>query len=794
MAKKPTNFIQKRQARLNAILTGLFVAVLAFMTVGFAAYGQILNFNGTVTLNPQGSVRITNVVFDAANSQHATSSPTFTDNSIDFNVSFTTVNQEGALYVATYNITIQNDTFYNQIFSIPSYIPTVKKNGQIVENADVNFSLSGIANGDTIPSGESVTFSATLSFAPSDSGTYIIDDDLEIEFSSEQTGQMVASVSGSTTGDLRSPNTRAAFTITVVNSFDYSRDFTLLLTNNSNFYLANEDGSRPVTRTIEANTTRDYAVYVYPNDPTMQYTSDYVRANIFLQSSGISDINAGRITLLVDKVVVVTDTEAPVVSNLVATRQNIDGVVLLSWDAEDESTIENFTIQVYRGTLTNGELVNTITTDDDETNYTISGLTDGNYYFVVYGADAHGNTATSSEISNASTGSGHATRTNSTAFSWTYTITYNLSSVTSSNTATSIKVGQTYTTTLTARNNSRAHPNSVTITMGGQTLSNNNGYTYNSNTGALSIPNVTGNLVIEASYSSTCLIEGTEVALWNNKTKKIEDVDYGDLLKVWSYDLGRFVPAYPIWIEREHSSDSYQMAILSDGTSLGTVGYHSVYSVDAGRFVSVDNPEEFHVGIKILKQSGDKLVPVTVEAIETINKPTRYYNVVSTYYYNILANNVLTADGMSIISNLYGFTEDLRWPESRNIVMSEPGKLYNSAQFKSIPRYIFQGLRIQEAGVVSDYYPAAELEKFLNIMLLSDEMLKPQQLKPDQISGTELNNIRYWYYNLGGKARLVKEGSVQTIPAGTWFNTANGKTYRGGDKLEIWTSVFLIKL
>jgi hypothetical protein len=79
-------------------------------------------------------------------------------------------------------------------------------------------------------------------------------------------------------------------------------------------------------------------------------------------------------------------------------------------------------------------------------------------------------------------------------------------------------------------------------------------------------------------------------------------------------------------------------------------------------------------------------------------------------------------------------------------------------------------------------------------MLLSDEMLRPQQLKPDQISGTGLSDARYWYYNLSGKARLVKEGSVQTVPAGTWFNTADGKTYRGGDKLEIWTSVYLIKL
>ena len=57
-----------------------------------------------------------------------------------------------------------------------------------------------------------------------------------------------------------------------------------------------------------------------------------------------------------------------------------------------------------------------------------------------------------------------------------------------------VDYGQTFQTTITA-NNGRNLPNTLTITMGGQNLNNNN-YTYNANNGSLRIPNVTGDLSI----------------------------------------------------------------------------------------------------------------------------------------------------------------------------------------------------------------------------------------------------------------------------------------------------------
>lgn len=71
----------------------------------------------------------------------------------------------------------------------------------------------------------------------------------------------------------------------------------------------------------------------------------------------------------------------------------------------------------------------------------------------------------------------------------TYTVTYNLSNVTSSNNATTVEAGSSYTVTLTPL--SGYEISSASVTHNGQSVSPTSGYTYN-------IPSVSGNIVISA--------------------------------------------------------------------------------------------------------------------------------------------------------------------------------------------------------------------------------------------------------------------------------------------------------
>lgn len=84
----------------------------------------------------------------------------------------------------------------------------------------------------------------------------------------------------------------------------------------------------------------------------------------------------------------------------------------------------------------------------------------------------------------------------------TYTVTQTLTNMTSDNTSTSVNQGSQFTATFAA-NTGYALPATITISMGGNTLTAGSDYTYNQSTGAFSISNVTGDIVITATAVAT---------------------------------------------------------------------------------------------------------------------------------------------------------------------------------------------------------------------------------------------------------------------------------------------------
>ena len=102
----------------------------------------------------------------------------------------------------------------------------------------------------------------------------------------------------------------------------------------------------------------------------------------------------------------------------------------------------------------------------------------------------------------------------------TRTVTYNLSHVTSSNTASSVDGGSRYTTTLTATGNYTL--NSVTVTMGGVDITST---AYSS--GTITIPSVTGNMVITAS----AVLSAESITATYTQSGTVYDTDTLDSLK-----------------------------------------------------------------------------------------------------------------------------------------------------------------------------------------------------------------------------------------------------------------------
>ena len=279
-------------------------------------------------------------------------------------------------------------------------------------------------------------------------------------------------------------------------------------------------------------------------------------------------------------------------------------------------------------------------------------------------------------------------------------------------------------------------------------------------------------------------------------TDELEDITYFDLLKVWSYDSGSITYEYPIWIEKKDTSESYQETKFSDGSVLKTTGFHGVYDVNRKEFISVDDYDKFKVGTEIAKIEDNKIKKIKVVSIKTVHKKVNYYHVISTRYYNIIANDILTTDGTTMLSNLYGFEDDIKWPENRKDILKN--NKYSYSELNILPYYMFKGLRAEEAKILvsSKMIDLDSLKVYFLLNQVNQEMLK-EPIKNKK--GTNLwlvTNNREKITKNNIKDYAIEEGKYYTLPkyknVKEWYNTSDNITYKPGDKVEVWHGMHFI--
>ena len=779
--------------KLILIISIITFSIFLFMSVGYAIYGAKLTGTGSVYFKAPGEFGITDVTLSGYNNLTNPGNPEFTKDNITFDLEFFAENNSSLAeeFYAEYTVTITNNSFNDYDFA--SAIVNFSVDTLNNENINVTFDVLGIEEGETIAALETKTFTLRINMYPTSPGTYNVSGGSDVnadETETEPVGSLLASIPKNSEVDLRGSVTRDKVTVTVINTFDTSQTFSFD-SNNSNFSIVTSSGSPIGNLSIGANTTQTYDIYV-ERKSGITFASNKQSLNVVFKKSD-SNVSIGNVTALVDQDQTLLDDDAPIISDVQATKVAEDGKVNLTWSATDISNISKFIIEACNSS---DEVVKTYDTGNNSRNYTATDLADGTYYFKVYGVDEKNNNG-KTQATACTTSEGKCSRSTSSSYSWTVTVTYNLSnglSTTSSKTAT---LGKSYSGKLTVRGNYEL-PTSIQINMNDQNLTS--GYTYSSNNGNITINNVTGNITITAEGRSTggiCLVKGTKILLANGKYKNIEDIRYNDLLSVWSYDSGSITYEYPIWIEKTSTINNYQKTTLSDGTILKTVGFHGVFSPTYNEFISVDDYTKFKVGVKLQKVVNGKLEEVTIKKIEQVQEKVNYYHVVSTRYYNIIANNLLTTDGTVILSNLYGFDKNITWPkEVRNKVISDKNNLYDYKEFEDImPYYMFNGLRAEEGKFLTNYGLTKEIFKYY----LANNQMNEKMLLP-----VETNNSgkRMWMVTtdkdviLNKADYLYEEGSYYTLPKSfgvyRWYSTSEDKYYMPLEKVKVNHSMHFI--
>ncbi len=769
------------------IIGVLVLTIIISMSVGYALYNQNLGLNGDISLKKQGKLEIVSAsIVESECSNLSEYSNPYIDG---LNLSFRAVGSDKN-FNATYLIEINNGSVYDYTFTGFPFNVNVNTSDNVSLITTIIDPTTGneLDSGYILPAYERKTFKVQLTFESDNNNTEVIVDG-GASFVVDKSGNMIASITPKT-GNLQGSNTKACFTVSVANTYTYKRKFTLH-SSNDNILLIDSNGSSLGTLSIDENSTKDFQICTKVA-PSSSFLTDSTTTIITLSSTGINTINVGELTLSVDIDIIASDKEIPKVGNVnisIPESGTTSGDALITWDRIDTggSSITNYYIILYNAD--NGSST-TYQTNNSLTSYNVSNLSEGNYYAKVYGVDEAGNIG-ESYCDSATTDSGYCTLSNTTSLKWEFTVTFSLSKLKHDNSTTTTDTAiiyQNYSTTLAVNSTSNMDmlPSSVTISMGGTDLISGTDYTYDSSSGKITINKITGDVTITASATSFCLVKGTKISLANGETKNIEDITYNDLLLVWNYETGSYTYEYPIWIENSKTAVFYQKTTFSDGTVLKTVGKHGVFSKDINAFVSVNDSDNFKIGTKVAKlDENNKIKYVEVVNIEIVNEEVEYYHVVSTRYYNIFANNILTTDGTVILSNLYEFGDSINWINRDYDKLS----LYDYSLFSDImPFYMFKGLRVEEGKVLENYLDFNTFRNYLIYNQLNENML----LKPDtnnsgnrlwMVTTSDDNVINYSNY-------LYEEGSYYTLKKPKngykyWYNTADGKYYFPNDVVRV---------
>ena len=768
-----------------------------------------------------GEVAIKRITYVSSKNVASHSNPSFSGMNVDFTVTFRKA--EGSTeedFEIVYEVELENTHYNDYIFRGFDFHPTITSSAES-DTAQLTLTPVGVTNGEVIASGATKTFTVVLSLETNNpDGSYDTTGNAGVDTTpdtEEETGDITASVSPST-GSVRS-NAKAQFTVTVNNTFPSDRTFTLS-SSNSNLEIVNSSGNPIGELTVHGNSTETYTVYVKAVNGA-QFVNNTDTMTMSLSSPGLAKVTVGNLTFDVDKYDV-PDTEKVKVGNVqIDYYRTADGEppevgsVNVTWDRIDYggTPISDYVVQLFRP----GESTAAYTESETSStrSYKFTNVAAGTYYAVVYGIDSASppNTGVSS-VSSATTADGFASKSGDASFKWEFAVdtsnVQNLTIAVVSPTTDKSKAyrEQVYSITVTAKGQTgfgdNTAPTDLTVKLGetadtAVTLTKGTDYDYSRSSsgkvGTLKIKKgiINNNLFISGNHIEGCLIAGTKIKLADGTYKNIEDINYDDLLLVYNYENGDFAYEYPIWIEKATVTDKYQVNTFSDGTVLKTYGYHGVFETELNRFVSVDKPEEFHVGSKIakLKEDGSGFETVEVTNIEYKNEYVVYYHVVSTRYYNIIANDLLTTDGTTVLSNLYGFTDKMTWPKEVREAAMQDVYTYNDLK-DAIPYYMFKGLRAEEGKVLANY--GLDLETFKGYLIKNQN--NPDMLRePIKNNGknmwmvtTSLDKIN----EFNKKEFLREEGSIYTLPKVNkknftgWLNYSDNKMYKPGENIVIY--------
>ena len=157
---------------------------------------------------------------------------------------------------------------------------------------------------------------------------------------------------------------------------------------------------------------------------------------------------------------------------------------------------------------------------------------------------------------------------------------------------------------------------------------------------------VTNSTQVSISFTkpSTCVTADTLVTLANGTQKRIDKLEYSDMLLVWDFDRGVYTQISASIIENHGYGENVVITLtFEDGTVVKAVNVHGFFDADLNKWVDInaENVQSF-IGHSFVKVDGDGYTTTRLECADVSVEYTEAWSVLSIGYYNCIIEGMFT--------------------------------------------------------------------------------------------------------------------------------------------------------
>ena len=192
-----------------------------------------------------------------------------------------------------------------------------------------------------------------------------------------------------------------------------------------------------------------------------------------------------------------------------------------------------------------------------------------------------------------------------------------------------------------------------------------------------------------ATKTGSCLLPGTMITMADGTKKPVEQIQPGDMLKVFNHYTGEYDVSPVVFNDSEPKQDVIVINLeFSNGSYIGVVAEHGFFDLDLMKYVYIDEYNyNDYVGHRFYSD-GNSIVTLNRAYITT--QYTEVYSPVTAYHLNYFTEDILSMPGgIEGLFNIFEYDDNLKYNEELMKQDIEKYGLYTYDDFKDYCSYEF---------------------------------------------------------------------------------------------------------